>query len=149
MNYTVTVDGRTFNVEVGDLDARPVIATVDGERFEVWPAAVTQVEAPVATLPVAAPATNRPPRATRRTSGAATAPPQKAGRVVYAPLPGVIDSILVQPGDALAPGQELCVVEAMKMKNIIRASHDGKVGQVHIHVGQHVKHNDPLVEYAD
>jgi biotin carboxyl carrier protein len=46
-------------------------------------------------------------------------------------------------------GQELCVLEAMKMKNTIRASRDGEISKVHITVGQHVKHHDILVEYAD
>jgi len=68
--------------------------------------------------------------------------------VVYAPLPGVIHAIEVQPGDTVEEGQVLCVVEAMKMNNLIRASQAGEIGQVHIRVGQHVRHNDPLVEYA-
>lgn len=152
MKYQVKVEGRMFEVEVGDLDARPVMATVDGERFEVWPEPAIGAAAPAAVSPRVAPATPRveseAPRPSRRTSGAEAAPPGKAGKVVYAPLPGVIYSIAVKPGDRVEAGQELCVVEAMKMKNLIRASQAGEIGEVHIQVGQHVRHNDALVEYA-
>lgn len=149
MKYRVKVDGRAFEVEVGDVDSRPVIAVVDGERFEVWPEPAKQVEvADVAGATPAAPKSH-PPRPSRRTTGAATAPAGRAGKVVYAPLPGVIDSIAVQPGDSVAAGQELCVMEAMKMKNAIRASQAGEIGLLHIRVGQHVRHNDPLVEYVE
>jgi propionyl-CoA carboxylase alpha chain len=68
--------------------------------------------------------------------------------MVYAPLPGVIDSIAVQPGDQVEAGQELCVLEAMKMKNVIRSARSGEVARLHVSVGQHVKHNDALIEFV-
>lgn len=68
---------------------------------------------------------------------------------MYAPIPGVIDSIGVQPGDAVATGQGLVVLEAMKMKNVIRASRAGEVGKIHVTIGQHVRHNDALIEYVE
>jgi biotin carboxyl carrier protein len=66
--------------------------------------------------------------------------------MVYALIPGVVDSIAVQAGDAVAVGQVLCALEAMKMKNAIRASRAGQIARLHVVVGQHVRHNDPLVE---
>jgi biotin carboxyl carrier protein len=66
-----------------------------------------------------------------------------------APLPGVVASIAVHPGTVTSIGQELCVLEAMKMKNAIRAGRAGRIAAVHISVGQHVRHNDPLVDYTD
>jgi biotin carboxyl carrier protein len=35
----------------------------------------------------------------------------------------------------------------MKMKNVIRASRAGEIGRVHVTLGQHVKHNDAMIEY--
>ena len=37
MKLIVKVENQSFEVEVGDIHARPIIATIDGEAFEVWP----------------------------------------------------------------------------------------------------------------
>jgi biotin carboxyl carrier protein len=68
--------------------------------------------------------------------------------VVRAPIPGVIVALSVQPGVAVTFGQELCVLEAMKMENMIRAPRAGTIAAVRVTVGQHVKRQDVLVEYA-
>lgn len=139
----VTVQGETFTVEVQDPLARPVVALVEGERFEVWP----EADEPVATA--AAPATTAPM--------AAAAPPSAhspngqtaaAGLAVLAPLPGVIATISVRAGDAVTVGQELLAIEAMKMKNVVRAARAGSVAQVLVAPGQSVQHRQVLVEYA-
>ena len=66
-----------------------------------------------------------------------------------APIPGVIVSIAVKPGDAVEVGQELCVLEAMKMKNAIRAPRAGTIGKILAAMGEHVQHHDLLIEYAE
>ncbi len=53
---------------------------------------------------------------------------------------------MVRPGDKVSGGTELCVVEAMKMEQSIRAPADGVVKTVHIQPLQQVNANDPLVE---
>jgi biotin carboxyl carrier protein len=68
---------------------------------------------------------------------------------ILAPLPGVIIAISVKPGDVVEHGQELCVIEAMKMKNVIRAARAGTIGAVHVTLNQHVKHHDVLLEFTD
>jgi len=50
-----------------------------------------------------------------------------SGRAVAAPLPGVVKSIAVLPGQRVSPGDELLVIEAMKMDNVIRAVRQGVV----------------------
>ncbi len=70
-------------------------------------------------------------------------------KAVRAPIPGVIISVAVKAGDVVKHGQELCVLEAMKMKNVIRASRAGTLGVVHTTAQQHVKHHDVLMEYTD
>lgn len=157
MKYKVKIQDRTFEVEVGDLSQRPIIAVVEGEAFEVWPEAEQEVP-PISTESARAAAPSgaaapvpgtEPPWRSRRTSGPEAASPDVAARSVYAPIPGVIVSVAVQPGDKVVPGQELCVLEAMKMKNVIRASRAGEVARVWATVGQHVKHHELLIEYAE
>ena len=72
-----------------------------------------------------------------------------SGKSVLAPIPGVIIAISVKPGDSVTRGQELCVLEAMKMKNAIRASRDGKIAAILVNVGDHVKNSQVLIEFTD
>ncbi len=141
MKVRVRIEGRDFAVEVGDLTSRPVRVTVDGKAYEVWP---EQAEARTGTPPSPAPARSPggPPRPSPGPDRAA------AGMAVRAPIPGVILSVGVKAGERVDRGQELCVLEAMKMKNAIRASRDGMVAVVHVAPGQHVKHNDLLLEFV-
>ena len=62
-------------------------------------------------------------------------------------MPGDIVQILVKPGDHVCIGQELCVLEAMKMKNILRSSRDGVVESIEVTLGQSVKFGDVLVRF--
>ncbi len=147
MKVIVKIDDRSFEVEVINLHTQPVIAIVDGESFEVWPKDL--ITSPAAE-PVSAPAVNMPaPQAGTSPFPAPEASNEvKNGKAVYAPIPGVIVSIAVHPGDAVEVGQELCILEAMKMKNSIRSPRAGEIAAVRIAVGDHVKHHDVLFEYT-
>ncbi len=61
-------------------------------------------------------------------------------------MPGRVMSILVRPGDRVSAGDEVCVVEAMKMEQSIRTSRDGVVKAVHVQPLDPVNADDPLVE---
>lgn len=140
MKIKVTIADQTFEVEVGDLQARPILATIDGETFEVLPETAAAAAAPVASArpaPVAAPAASRAPAA------------GGGGKQVVAPIPGVIISITVKPGDEVKVGQELLILEAMKMKNAIRANRAGKVATILVAAGDQVRHSQPLIEFTD
>jgi len=70
-------------------------------------------------------------------------------RSVKAPLPGVIIEIKVSEGDRVAYGQELCVLEAMKMKNTIRANREGRIKKIHAAISDQVQHSAVLMEFED
>ena len=72
---------------------------------------------------------------------------QGGGRTVASPMPGVILSIDVAVGDAVTRGQTLMVLEAMKMKNAIKAERDGTVAAIRVNVSDQVRHGDALLEY--
>jgi biotin carboxyl carrier protein len=71
------------------------------------------------------------------------------GKAVLAPIPGVILSVAVCAGATVKVGQELCVLEAMKMKNAIRSTRAGVIANVYVSEGDHVKHGQVLVDFAD
>lgn len=143
MKITVKVANQTYAVEVGDIHDRPIIATIEGEAFEVWPEEV--VISPPATHSHAMPL----PAASQPAAAPVTAAGGDNAKAVRAPIPGVIISVAVKAGEAVQHGQELCVLEAMKMKNVIRASRAGTIGAVHTAAQQTVKHHDVLLEFAD
>jgi biotin carboxyl carrier protein len=145
MKVRLKIDGRWFEVEVGDLGARPILAEVEGRRFEVWPESrpgPALDRPPAASIDQAAPAP-RPEAAPPRVPAAGLA------RTIRAPIPGVILSVAVAAGDQITPGQELCLLEAMKMRNPIRSPRAGSIARVAITAGQVVRHHETLFEFTD
>ena len=110
MKYKVTLNGRTYEVEV---EAGKAMLLDEYEAIAPAPAAA----APVAAAPVAAAAP------------AAVAAPAVtgAGEAVTAPMPGNILKVNVTTGEKVKEGQVLVVLEAMKMENEIMAPKAGTV----------------------
>ncbi len=67
-------------------------------------------------------------------------------KIIRAPMPGMVLSILVKPGDKVTKGTTLLIIEAMKMENMIKAPYDGVVREVLVTESQAVDKNDNLVE---
>lgn len=66
---------------------------------------------------------------------------------LLAPMPGVVLDILVTPDATVAKGDPLIVLEAMKMENILRASHDGVVKNIFVIIGDKVEKNKILISF--
>jgi acetyl-CoA/propionyl-CoA carboxylase biotin carboxyl carrier protein len=71
-----------------------------------------------------------------------------AGNDVIAPMHGVVVEVSVEPGAAVADGQVVAVIEAMKMMNEIRAHKTGTVATVHVAAGETVEARTPLLTLA-
>ena len=137
----IKVGDNWYTVEVGELTQSPVQVTVEGETFLV------EVEGLPAQPPVRprrgrtqTPGIVVPPRPTRGSAGSAP------DNIIVSPLAGRVISILVRPGERVSAGQEVCVVEAMKMEQSIRATRDGVVKEVLVQPMDPVRTNDPLIE---
>ena len=129
MKYKVTLNGRTYEVEV---EAAEAMLLSEYEAIAPAPAAAAPVAAPVAA-PAAAPAAAAAPAVTG------------AGEAVNAPMPGTILKVNVSQGQAVKEGDVLCVLEAMKMENEIMAPKAGTVTQVVVAKGSSVNTGDALV----
>ena len=144
MKLHITVQGKTFTVRIGDIRARPIQVDVDGDIFEVWP------EETLVPAETALPSASRQQVAhpiPQADIGSSEDAADRQPHVILAPIPGVIVEIAVQAGDRVKYGQELCVLEAMKMKNSIRASRDGTIKKVFSSLGDHVHQSQTLVEF--
>jgi len=165
VRYVVTVAGQALEVVVDAegvrVDGVPVAArldapagaggailTLDGVQHRVRVAAgVTRGQATVSvdgwTVPVDA--VDDRTRAIRALA-AATAGPAGPAPVV-APMPGLIVRVQVAPGDHVAAGQGVVVMEAMKMENELRAVGPGVVRRVEVRAGTAVEKGALLVTF--
>ena len=146
--YRITVGEHLYTVEVGDVSRSPVEVNVDGQTFYV------DVDAPSAEA--VQPPTRRgrrppsriaPPALPRVGSSAPAFDP--SDKILRAPMPGRVIAIRVRPGDRVAAGDEVCVVEAMKMEHSIRSPADAAVAAVHCAVGDRVDEGVELVSLQD
>lgn len=142
--YRITVDGVTYDVEVGDVSASPVTVVVDGVEFKVDLPDVPQSQRTVKRTQrsTTRPISRRP--AKRAQPSAAVVPDSQD--VLRAPMPGRIIRVNVSVGDNVQRGQSIVVLESMKMENTIAAPRDGVVSQVHIATDESVQHGQSLVE---
>jgi propionyl-CoA carboxylase alpha chain len=74
--------------------------------------------------------------------------PADTSKLVISPMPGLVVSIDVAAGQTVREGEIVCVIEAMKMQNIIRAEHEGVVKAVNAKAGDSVAADEVLVEFA-
>ena len=140
---TVRIGEQWYTVEVGDLSQSPVTVTVDGETFLI-DVAVDRGPAPPRAGPPAS--SLSAPDAPAAPSSPVASAANASDDILRSPMPGRVMSVLVRPGDAVAAGAEVCVVEAMKMEQSILAHRNGIVKTVFVQPMDSVNANDPLVE---
>ena len=141
--YKFKINGNEYNVEINSVEGSNASVTVNGTAYQVElenaPAAPVQAApAPVSSAP--APVQSSPAAPKPAASG--------AGKALTSPLPGVIIAVKVNVGDAVKAGQEVAVLEAMKMENSIEATHDGTVTAIHVAKGDSVLEGAAVVTIA-
>lgn len=143
--YVMNIGDKEYKAEVKSITTEVALIQVNDKEYEVElkqmgknPAA--PVVRPVnRTAPAAAPAPKQ---------AAPQSAPSGAAGGVNAPLPGSILEMLVSEGDTVKAGQDILVMEAMKMENKIQAPHDGTIKKIFAQVGANVAEGDPLLEIS-
>ena len=131
MKYKVTLNGKTYEVEVEE--GKAILL----DEYEAYAPAPAAPAAPVAAAPAAA-----------APAAPAAAAVTAAGETVEAPMPGAILRVEVTQGQAVKAGDVLVVLEAMKMENEILSPRDGTVAQIVVQKGSTVETGSPLIVLA-
>ncbi len=144
----VAIGGRTLRLRgswrpgearfSGRLDDRPVVVLIE-RRGVGWRLrhAGAMVDAVV----------RRPREAELAALMPVKAAPDRARRLL-SPMPGRVVSILVETGQEVKAGDALCVVDAMKMENVLRAERDGRIARIAASPGDSVSADQLILEFA-
>jgi biotin carboxyl carrier protein len=138
MKYNVTIQNKSYVVEIEDINARPVIAYVEGIRVEVIPD----------TNPLGVEGSRQEvQKEAKEVHSFDLRQPASSQNEMTAPLPGTVIEVFIKEGDVIETGQVIVIIEAMKMKNSIRSMRSGKVVEVLVSSMQTVAHKQPLVRF--
>lgn len=121
-SYQVKIDGELFQVEI-----QGQTAIVNGEQYKI---------------------SDLEPLASSTEKKVVDKALSGKKEIVTAKMPGTVSQILVKEGDKVTQGQNLCVLEVMKMETFIQAPKDGTVTQIFVQVGTQVETNKQLIEVA-
>ena len=149
--YLITIKGKQYEVEVGDLSSSPVRVMVDGVEYQVDLPGKGAADTPAASPAPSAPAA--PPPAPRQAPPPAPAAPPRPSvpasggdGTVRALMPGRIVRVNVSAGMTVTAGQPVIVMESMKMENTITAPKDGTVRSVLVNEGDSVQYGQTMLE---
>ena len=129
----IKIGEKWYTVEVDDLEYSPITVKVDGESFEFeipdLPSKSNQeiLESEASTDDIPKQQTNE--------------------RIINSPIAGKILAIKIKPGSTVKSGDELCIIEAMKMEQSIRAHGEAKIKKIFVKPMDQVNTNDPLIEF--
>ena len=158
--YKFNVNGDPYEVKIDSIENGVANVSVNGKALKIdiescgfnqinaaFPIQVCGQAQKPAAAPVAKPVAKPAPAAAPAAAPAPVAGPAAdvQGTKVESPLPGVIKSISVKPGDKVQENQMIITLEAMKMENEICAECSGTVLAVNVAVGQSVMEGQVLV----
>jgi biotin carboxyl carrier protein len=136
----VRVHGRWFLVELEEVSENTYTAYVEGEEFllsymdsrdgSLFTGDFVSDPEPVAQKSDGIGKTNGPIRSLR------------------SPMPGTIQEILVTVGDTFKKGDQICLLESMKMQQVVRAESDGMVEAIKVFAGDSVLDGAVILEYS-
>lgn len=118
--YKIRINGDDFEVKI-----EGEIATVNGEKYNI--SSLEEL-------------TNKPSEKQNTKSNSSNS------QIIEAKIPGTVTSILVKEGDIVQKGQDICVVEVMKMETKIQSSIEGRIANIYVTQGQQVESGTKLIE---
>lgn len=133
MSYFITVNGKSFEVEIGQIINGRTRATVNKIAYDVT---VENFETPPFGIPPVPLSPVNPSPSVKRSEPSASLLSDSG--VLFAPIPGVILELKVKKGEMVAAGQVVAIMEAMKMENNLIAPIAGTVQDILVEKGKEV-----------
>lgn len=152
--YVLEIGNKEYTSEVKEITAEYANIDVNGTVYHVKLKELGRFERPVSVVPAVKrvePTPAAPKPAAPSPAPAAPAPsgiPGDGTESVKAPLPGLILDVKVSEGMAVKSGQDLLIMEAMKMENVIQSPHDGTVTKIFVKKGDSIAEGDILVNVS-
>ena len=125
--YSLLVDNQSFEVHVLETERNGFRVMVSGQGYEGYEARVVD---------------ERTYRLSQSRGGLAAGTVDSA---IKAPIPGLVVKVIVAEGEEVQAGQNLVILEAMKMQNELRAPRSGTVATIKVKAGDSVNQGDTLV----
>ena len=146
MKYICTLNGKRYEVQVERVDDFTPLTRAEA----AGPAPAAAPITPRAAAPAPAPAPASAPAAAPAPAPAPAAAPAApaGGFTMTAPMPGTILKVCVKVGEAVAAGQTVLTIEAMKMESELVAPNAGTVRQIEVSNGDIVDAGAPLVIFG-
>lgn len=143
--YIFEIGGKEYKVEVVEITGKKATVQIGGKKAEVD---IRQLGKPQVKRAVRKKRPTPRPQTTARARTEEPPPPKSSGKTVpiQAPIPGVILDILVSEGDSVSAGDDVILMEAMKMENRIQATRPGSVAKIHVRKEESVQQDDVLLE---
>ena len=143
--YELSIGDKDYKAEIKEFTEDFARIVVNDIEYEVTLKEFgrKQVASP---RPVERSATPKAPAPPKETKHSVPVGVNGGAEGIRSPLPGLIIDVLVKEGDYVKAGQNMIMMEAMKMENQIQAPHDGTVKKVFVNKGDSVAEDDVLVE---
>jgi len=138
--FSIKINETIYEVEVGNISESPVIVNIGEEQFEIEfeEHGVKGIKSAPSTLEKP---DIKPISKEKGTSLGGT-------KVVTSPMPGKVLKINVKVGDSVGSQEVVCIIEAMKMEQFIKAGYDGVVESVQVEIGQNVNNGTVVLTLA-
>ena len=134
--YKFIINGNSYHVHIKEVEGSYMQLEVNGSDYEV------QMETEVKTTKTPTLVRSEP----KPVQNVESLKTKKSTKKITAPLPGLILKILVKEGDQVKTGDELLILEAMKMENTILAEYGGTIGKILKQANESVLQGDDILE---
>ena len=133
----VRIESQWYLVEVGDLGNDDVEVIIGDQKFSVNLKKDVTSELPSS---VSEPAQNHLATSSDTKSN--------SNKSFKTPMPGSVIDILVKVGDTIVDGQEICILESMKMQQTLKSDFEGIITEIVVSSGDQVLDGEELIKYS-
>ncbi len=142
-DIVLEINGKEYKVKIDSFGSEKAKLTVNGEKYEVG-----LKDLGVRDIPEVESRPRPKPKSKSKKKEQKSKKPDSSptSKKIKAPLPGLILEIQVSVGDEIKAGQDILVMEAMKMENEIQATQSGVVKKIDVEEGENVYEGDVLIE---